>query len=57
MTRVSLPPEVVQQVKEWEFRQRYNPDETERVEGNLRLTKTRRPVPDATHQWPHNGRE
>jgi len=52
MTQVNLPPEVIQQVKEREFRQRYNPEETERVEGNLRLTKTRQLVPGAAHQRP-----
>jgi len=46
-----LPPEVLQEAEEWELRQRYNPVETEQVEGNLRMTKIRRTIPITQHYY------
>lgn len=46
-----LPPEVRQKIDEWEIRQRYNPVDVEKVEGNLRMTKVRRTVPVTQHQY------
>ncbi len=46
-----LPPEVRKQIDEWETRQRYNPAEVEKVEGNLRMTKVRRTVPITQHYY------
>ncbi|MBY6275112.1 hypothetical protein [Symbiobacterium thermophilum] len=44
-----LPPEVRQKIDEWEIRQRYNPVDVEKVEGNLRMTKVRRTIPVTQH--------
>jgi len=44
-----LPPEVQQKIDEWETRQRYDPEDVERVEGNLRMTKVRRTIPVTQH--------
>jgi hypothetical protein len=33
------------EIREWEIQQRFNPIESEKVEGNLRMTKTRRIIP------------
>ncbi|MBP2019645.1 hypothetical protein J2Z79_003087 [Symbiobacterium terraclitae] len=46
-----LPPEVQQQTDEWETRQRYNPEDVEKVEGNLRMTKVRRTIPITQHYY------
>ncbi len=46
-----LPPEVRQEIEEWEIRQRYNPVDVEKVEGNLRMTKVRRTVPITQHYY------
>lgn len=51
MPKPSLPPEVSQKFAEWESRQKYNPMETEQVEGNLRITKNRRTVPITQHYF------
>jgi len=45
----TLPPEVAKQIDEWETRQRYNPVDVEKVEGNLRMTKVRRTIPITQH--------
>jgi hypothetical protein len=47
MPEVNLPPELNHQIHAWEVQQRFNPKETEKVEGNLRMTKIRRIVPVA----------
>jgi len=58
MPRMDVPPEVEQVWHEWDVRQKYNPMETERVEGNLRMTKVRRIVPITSHYYSNfNGRE
>lgn len=55
---MNLPPEVAQKFREWDSRQRYNPMETEQVEGNLRMTKIRRTVPITSHYYSNfNDRE
>lgn len=45
MPNVNLPPEIEHQIHAWEVQQRFNPVETEKAEGNLRMTKIRRIVP------------
>lgn len=45
MPEVNLPPEIEHEIHAWEVHQRFNPEETEKVEGNLRMTKIRRTVP------------
>lgn len=52
--RMNMPPEVAHSFKEWEDRQRYNPMETEKVEGNLRMTKVRRTIPITSHYFSNN---
>lgn len=55
---MNLPPEVQKRFHEWDDRQRYNPVETEKVEGNLRMTKVRRIIPITSHYYSNfNGRE
>jgi hypothetical protein len=55
---LNLPPEVKATFHEWETRQRYNPVEVEKVEGNLRMTKIRRTIPITSHYYSNfNGRE
>lgn len=55
---LNLPPQVEKEVDEWEDRQRFNPIATEKVEGNLRMTKIRRTIPITAHYFSnHNGRE
>lgn len=55
---MNLPPEVREKFDEWGKRQRYNPVETEKVEGNLRMTKIRRTIPITSHYYSNfNGRE
>lgn len=48
---LNLPPEVAKRFAEWDEKQRYNPMETERVEGNLRMTKVRRTIPITSHYF------
>lgn len=48
---MNLPPEIEKRVEEWETRQLYNPVETEKVEGNLRMTKVRRTIPITSHYF------
>jgi hypothetical protein len=47
-----FPPEM-RQADKWELRQRYNPVDVEKVEGNLRMTKVRRTIP-VTKQYYSN---
>jgi hypothetical protein len=55
---MNLPPEVTEKFDEWEKRQLYNPVETEKVEGTLRMTKVRRTIPITSHYYSNfNGRE
>lgn len=49
--RMNLPPEVKKRNEEWEKRQLLNPVETEKVEGNLRMTKIRRTIPITSHYY------
>jgi len=51
---LNLPPEVAKRFAEWDDRQRYNPAETEKVEGNLRMTKIRRTIPITSHYFSNN---
>lgn len=48
---MNLPPQVEREVDEWESRQTYHPLETEKVEGNLRMTKIRRTIPIGHHYY------
>lgn len=48
---INLPPEVQQAADQYRDRQRYNPEEWERVEGNLRMTKIRRTIPVTQHYY------
>lgn len=48
---MNLPPETEKRIDEWETRQLYNPVETEKVEGNLRMTKVRRTIPITHHYF------
>lgn len=54
MPRPGLPPEVEKVFKEWDDVQKYNPMETEQVEGNLRMTKVRRTIPITAHYFSNN---
>lgn len=55
---MNLPPEVQERFDEWEKRQKFNPVEVEKVEGNLRMTKIRRTIPITAHYYSNfNGRE
>jgi hypothetical protein len=47
MPDVNLPPEIEHQVHAWKAQQRFNPVETEKVEGSFstRMTKIRRIIP------------
>lgn len=57
-TDLPLPPEVEQRIDQWENRRLYSPVETEKVEGNLRITKIRRTIPVTSHYYSNfNGRE
>jgi len=56
--RMKLPPEVAQVFHQWDVKQKYNPMETEQVEGNLRMTKIRRTIPITAHYYSNfNARE
>ncbi len=46
-----LPEKLAREVQQWEIRQRYHPEETEKVEGNLRMTKIRRTIPITAHYY------
>lgn len=48
---MNLPPEVAHKFKDWDTEQRYHPQEVEKVEGNLRMTKVRRTVPITAHYY------
>lgn len=48
---MNLPPQIKNEIAEWKERQRYNPVETEKVEGNLRLTRVRRTIPITSHYY------
>ena len=54
MPRPSVPPEVAQEFQEWGDRQKFNPIETEKVEGTLRMTKIRRTIPLTSHYFSNN---
>jgi hypothetical protein len=54
MPRPHLPEEVEQKFHEWDVVQKYNPMETEQVEGNLRMTKIRRTIPLTSHYFSTN---
>ncbi|HEY3365639.1 MAG TPA: hypothetical protein VGK74_11340 [Symbiobacteriaceae bacterium] len=54
MPNMDLPPEVEKKFHEWDVRQKYNPMETEQVEGNLRMTKIRRTIPITSHYFSNN---
>ncbi len=55
---MNLPPQVAQRFKDWDSEQRYNPQEWEQVEGNLRMTKIRRTIPITSHYYSNfNARE
>lgn len=54
MPKPGIPPEVAQKFAEWGDRQKYNPIETEKVEGNLRMTKVRRTIPITAHYFSNN---
>lgn len=49
-----FPPEVERVFHEWDVKQKYNPMETEQVEGNLRMTKIRRTIPITSHYFSTN---
>ncbi|HYG58520.1 MAG TPA: hypothetical protein VD902_10720 [Symbiobacteriaceae bacterium] len=51
MGKIGLPPEVSKIFHEWDVKQKYNPMETEQVEGNLRMTKIRRTIPITSHYF------
>lgn len=48
---MNLPPEVKEKIDQWEKRQLKSPVETEKVEGNLRMTKVRRTIPITSHYF------
>lgn len=52
--RMNFPPEVAQKFRQWDSVQKYNPMETEKVEGNLRMTKIRRTIPITAHYFSNN---
>lgn len=54
MPKPGLPPEVAKIFHEWDDKQKYNPMETEQVEGNLRMTKIRRTIPITSHYYSTN---
>jgi hypothetical protein len=54
MGKVPLPKEVQKDIGAYELQQQYNPDETEQVEGNLRMTKIRRTIPITSHYFSTN---
>jgi hypothetical protein len=54
MPKPHIPQEVAHKFAEWESRQKYNPMETEQVEGNLRMTKIRRTIPITSHYFSNN---
>ncbi|HWI63928.1 MAG TPA: hypothetical protein VNT75_19000 [Symbiobacteriaceae bacterium] len=54
MPRPGIPPEVAKKFTEWGDRMTFNPIATEKVEGNLRMTKIRRTIPLTAHYFSNN---
>jgi len=55
VSRPGIPPEVARKFEEdWGDKQIYNPIESEKVEGNLRMTKIRRTIPLTAHYFSNN---